>query len=111
VIAADLFARDSLFLSSKAALADSPNSAATHWIEMSNHEVSIAAVNPLVRATWSGRLKIARAIAKAVFDDCRGWVDAKVQVLVSTERSDKGFAQCIGASKTGWKKLFGAAQH
>jgi len=53
-----------LFLSSKAALADSPNTAATHWIEISNHVVSIAAANPLVRATSSHRLKIARATPK-----------------------------------------------
>jgi hypothetical protein len=37
---------------------------------------------------------------KAVFDDCRGWVDAKLKVIVSTESSDKGLAQCIEAGKT-----------
>jgi hypothetical protein len=67
-IAADLFAHDSLFLSSKAALADSPNTAATHWIEISNHVVSIAAANPLVRSTNSRKLKIARPIP---LDCCR----------------------------------------
>jgi hypothetical protein len=37
---------------------------------------------------------------KAVFDDRRDWVDAKLKAIVSTESSDKGLAQCIEAGKT-----------